>query len=218
MSVAKIAPSLLSADFAALGVEVSKLEQGGAEIIHIDVMDGHFVPNLTFGAQVVKALRLRTRLTLDVHLMIEHPENLLADFLAAGADIITVHAETTRHLPRLLSEIRKGGAKAGVAFNPATPLGSLKYVLGQTDLVLIMTVNPGFGGQTFMPELLPKLKDCRAMLTRLNPACLLEVDGGINLETAPLVCAVGADILVCGQAVFGGGDPVSALAALGRVL
>ena len=205
----KIAPSILSADFARLGEQVAEAEAAGADYIHIDVMDGHFVPNITVGPLVVEAVRQTTRLPLDVHLMIEAPERYIARFAKAGADILTVHVEACPHLHRVVQQIKGLGVKAGVSLNPATPLGSLEEILGDVDLVLVMTVNPGFGGQEFIAGMLSKIRRLRRMLDERGLKCELEVDGGINAETAPEVVAAGANVLVAGQAIFGAEEGVA---------
>ncbi|MFQ6057852.1 MAG: ribulose-phosphate 3-epimerase [Anaerolineae bacterium] len=205
----KIAPSILSADFARLGEQVAEAEAAGADYIHIDVMDGHFVPNITVGPLVVEAVRRVTRLPLDVHLMIEAPERYLARFAQAGADIITVHVEASSHLHRTVEQIRELGGKAGVSLNPATPLSSLEEILEYVDLILLMTVNPGFGGQAFIESMLPKIERLRGMLTERGLDVELEVDGGINAQTAPKVVAAGANVLVAGEAIFGAGVSVA---------
>jgi ribulose-phosphate 3-epimerase len=201
----KIAPSILSADFAALGEAIARVEAAGADQLHVDVMDGHFVPNLTIGPPVVEAIRKRTRLPLDVHLMIEAPERLLAAFVSAGANLLTVHAEACPHLDRTLHQIRELGAKAGVALNPSTPPVVLEYVLDILDLVLIMSVNPGWGGQTFIPSTYAKVRQVRALL---GPRVVdVSVDGGVKLEHAAPLVAHGATVLVAGSFIFGASDP-----------
>ncbi len=198
----KIAPSILSADFARLGEQVAEAAQGGADYIHVDVMDGHFVPNITIGPLIVEAIRPITSLPLDVHLMIEAPDRYIGDFARAGADIITVQWEACPHLHRVIQEIKGLGVKAGLALNPATPVPSLADILPDLDLVLIMSVNPGFGGQAFIPNTIRKLHVLRQMMADQGARCEVEVDGGINAETAPAVVAAGTEVLVAGSAVF----------------
>jgi len=210
-----VAPSILSADFARLGEEVRDAERAGADWIHVDVMDGHFVPNLTFGPAVVAAVRRYTRLPLDVHLMVSRPDDWLEPFVRAGADRISVHAEVCPHLHRTLTRIRELGAKPGVALNPATPLATIEHVLDEIDLVLLMTVNPGFGGQAFIPAVLPKIRALRDMLDRAGKRGVhIEVDGGIYADTARLVAEAGANVLVAGQAIFGQPDRAAAVRAI----
>ena len=201
-----IAPSILSADFSRLGEEVRAVEAAGADVIHIDVMDGHFVPNITIGPLIVKALRPITTLPLDVHLMISEADRYLQDFIDAGADWTTVHVEACPHLHRTLNYIRSQGKKAGAVLNPATSLSTLEYVLGDVDLVMLMSVNPGFGGQSFIESSLEKISRLRAMLDAVNPQAGIEVDGGISPQTIARVAAAGANIFVAGSAVYGSGD------------
>jgi ribulose-phosphate 3-epimerase len=210
----KISPSILSADFARLGAEIRTVEQAGADYIHVDVMDGHFVPNITIGAPVVKSLRDVTQLPLDVHLMIENPDLYIPDFAAAGSDIITVHQEAVPHLHRTIQLIHSLGKKAGVSINPATPASTLEVILEEVDLVLVMSVNPGFGGQSFIPSALGKIKQLREMIERTGRDIELEVDGGVKADNIGEIAAAGADVFVAGSAVFNAPDYTAAIQAL----
>ena len=208
----KIAPSILSADFAALASDIARVEAGGADQLHVDVMDGRFVPNITIGPLVVAAIRKRTRLPLDVHLMIVEPERYVAEFVAAGADMVTVHVEACTHLQRTLAHIRELGARAGVALNPSTPPSALEYVLDDLDLVLVMSVNPGFGGQSFIPSAHRKIRELRKLLGA-RPVDV-SVDGGVKAGLAKSLAEDGASTLVAGSAVFGAADPAAAVRAI----
>jgi ribulose-phosphate 3-epimerase len=203
----RIAPSILSADFAALGDAVAAAERGGADLIHVDVMDGHFVPNLSMGPPVVRSLNKIAKVPLDVHLMIEEPDRYLEAFVRAGAAMITVHVEVLPHLHRTLQAIKELGAKAGVALNPSTPVVALEEIAGDVDHVLVMSVNPGFGGQTFIPRSESKIQAVRALLDRQGSRAAIEVDGGIDSTNAARVVQAGAAILVAGNSIFGTGDP-----------
>jgi ribulose-phosphate 3-epimerase len=213
-SVVRIAPSILSADLGRLAEEIRDVEAGGADWVHVDVMDGHFVPNFTLGPIVLESARRATQLPLDVHLMIDRPGRWVEAYAAAGADVISVHVEGTVHLQRTLAEIRRLGKRAGVVLNPHTPEEAIRYVLGDVDLVLLMTVNPGFGGQDFLPSVLPKVRAVRAMIDAAGLDVELEVDGGITRDTARQVVEAGARMLVAGSAVFGAEDRKGAIAAL----
>ncbi|MDR1701302.1 MAG: ribulose-phosphate 3-epimerase [Sporomusaceae bacterium] len=208
----QIAPSILSADFSRLGEEIIRADQAGADLIHLDIMDGHFVPNLTFGPPVVAAVRQVTKLPFDVHLMVENPQDLLEPFAASGADLLTVHAESSPHLNRLLSKIKELGLRAGIALNPSTPLAAVEEVLDLADMVLLMSVNPGFGGQKFIAGTVEKVRRLRKMIA--GRSIDIEIDGGVNKETAAPLIAAGANILVAGSAVYGASDLKKAIAAL----
>lgn len=213
-----IAPSILSADFAKLGQEIKAVADAGADWIHVDIMDGCFVPNITIGPLVVKAARRSTDLPLDVHLMIEDPDRYIADFAEAGADYISVHVETGAHLHRSIQLITDCGAKPGVVLNPATPLETIEWVLGDIDLVMLMSVNPGFGGQSFIPETIEKIRRLRAMIDSRGLSTLIEVDGGINTETIGSISAAGTNVFVAGSAVYDKDDYAAAIAALRKKL
>jgi len=209
-----IAPSILSADFARLADEVAAVERAGADLLHVDVMDGHFVPNLTVGPPIVEALKKVTKLPLDVHLMITNADTFIPEFAAAGADYLTVHVEACAHLHRTIQSIKERGVKAGVTLNPATPINSLQEILADVDLVLIMSVNPGFGGQKFIPAVLNKIIAARAMLDRIKSPALLEVDGGVKVDNAAKIIAAGATVLVAGSAIFSHPDYAATIAAM----
>lgn len=212
-----LAPSILSADFLVLGREIEAAERGGADLIHLDVMDGHFVPNITIGPPVVKAVKRSARVPLDVHLMIQDPDRYIEAFAEAGAAMMSVHVEVLPHLHRTLMAIKALGVKAGAVINPSTPVSALSEVAMIVDHVLVMSVNPGFGGQTFIPHSIEKIRATRALLDAAGNAAPVEVDGGIDLDTAPLVVEAGAEILVAGQAIFGGGQPAAAAERLKQV-
>ena len=201
-----IAPSILSADFSKLGDQIKSVEDAGADWIHVDVMDGHFVPNITMGPMVVEAVRRVTSLPIDVHLMIENPERYIQDFANAGATMISVQVETCVHLNRVIQLIKEAGSQAGVVLNPSTPLSSIEWILEYVDFVLLMSVNPGFGGQAFIPNTLKKIRDLRKMIQDRGLPTLIEIDGGVNEETISEISAAGADVFVAGSAIFGSND------------
>lgn len=213
-----IAPSILSADFSRLGEEIRTVEAAGADWIHIDVMDGHFVPNITMGPLVVEAVRRLTKLPLDVHLMIETPDRYIADFARAGADLIAVQVETCVHLHRSVQLIREAGVRPGVALNPATPLATIEWILADVDFVLVMSVNPGFGGQQFIPSSLEKIAQLRMMIQTRGLSTLIQVDGGVNAGTIGEVAAAGADVFVAGSAIFGSPDYAATIDSLRRLI
>ena len=210
----KIAPSILAADFARLGEEIAAVEAAGADLLHVDVMDGHFVPNLTIGPPVVKAIKAVTNLPLDVHLMVEQPDALLPDFIDAGSDNLTVHVEACRHLHRTIQSIKDAGVRASVVLNPATSLHALDEILPEVHMVLLMSVNPGFGGQRFLPATLDKIRALKAQIGERQLSVAIEVDGGVKADNAAEICAAGADVLVAGTAVFGQPDYGAAIQAL----
>ena len=212
--VVKIAPSILAADFARLGEEIAAVEAAGADMLHVDVMDGHFVPNLTIGPPVVKAIKAVTKLPLDVHLMVEQPDALLPDFIDAGSDNLTVHVEACRHLHRTIQSIKDAGVRASVVLNPATSLHALDEILPEVDMVLLMSVNPGFGGQRFLPATLDKIRALREQTEQRRLPVAIEVDGGVKADNAAEICAAGADVLVAGTAIFGQPDYGAAIRAL----
>lgn len=210
----KIAPSILSADFARLGSEIEEVDKAGADYIHVDVMDGHFVPNITIGPLIVEAIRPVTKLPLDVHLMIENPDQYIEAFAKAGADIITVHVEACRHLHRTIHHIKSFGIRAGVVLNPATPVDTIKHIISDVDMVLLMSVNPGFGGQKFIPEVLAKITAVKEMAAQKGMDIEIEIDGGVNPETAKLCIEAGATVLVAGSAIYNQDDYAQAISLI----
>ena len=216
--MAELAPSILSADFSALADQVSLIEKGGADYVHMDVMDGAFVPNITFGGLVVRSMVGKTSLPFDVHLMIEHPEHRLQDFVTPQTEFITVHYEACTHLHRVIQQIKSLGVKAGVALNPATPASVLEYILGDVDMVLVMSVNPGFGGQTFIPSAMLKISELDEIRRKNDLSFVIEVDGGADLSNAEALKAVGTDIIVAGSAVFGAEDIVQRTRSFKEIL
>ena len=202
----KIAPSILSADFSKLGEDIERIDKGGADFIHIDVMDGSFVPNISFGLPVIKSIRNRTDKVFDVHLMINNPSNYIDDFIEAGADIITVHYEADKHIDRTINYIKSKGIKAAISLNPGTPTSVLKDLIANLDMVLIMSVNPGYGGQKFIPYCLDKIREIKEFSNKLNPSLLIEVDGGVDKTNVKEIIEAGANVIVAGSAVFNGGE------------
>jgi ribulose-phosphate 3-epimerase len=213
-----IAPSILSADFARLGEEVKAVEAAGADWIHVDVMDGHFVPNITIGPLVVDAVRKVTKLPLDVHLMIENPDQYIPDFVKAGADLISVQVETCIHLNRTLNLIKDAGLRAGVVLNPSTPLGTIEWEMDNIDFVMVMSVNPGFGGQKFIPNTLDKVRKLRQMIDARGKSILIEIDGGVNVDTIGDISAAGVDVFVAGSAIFGSKDYQQTIAVFRKII
>jgi len=214
----KLAPSILDVDFTCLGRELKKIESGGADLIHLDIMDGNFVPNISFGPKMVESIKSITSLPLEVHLMIEKPENHIESFIDAGGDIIIVHYETSKHLDRLIQTINEAGVKSGIALNPATPLSVIEYLINKIDILLLMTVNPGFGGQKFIPEMITKIEKARKIIDNQKKSISLEVDGGINLDNISEVIKAGAEIIVVGQIISKSANPEMTIKKIKNIL
>ena len=214
----KLAPSILDADFTCLEKELRKIESGGADLIHLDIMDGNFVPNISFGPRIVESIKSKTSLPLEVHLMVEKPENHIKSFINAGGDIIIVHYETSKHLERLIQTINEANVKSGIALNPATPLSVIEYLINKIDVLLLMTVNPGFGGQKFIPEMFTKIKMARKIIDNQKKSINLAVDGGINLDNISKVSKAGAEIIVAGQIIFKSANPEMTIKKIKKIL
>jgi len=214
----KLAPSILDADFTCLGTELRKIESGGADLIHLDIMDGNFVPNISFGPRIVESIKSKTSLPLEVHLMVEKPENHIKSFINAGGDIIIVHYETSKHLDKLIQTINEADVKSGIALNPATPLSVIEYLINKIDVLLLMTVNPGFGGQKFIPEMFNKIEMARKIIDNQKKSISLAVDGGINLDNISKVSKAGAEIIVVGQIIFKSTNPVMTIKKIKNIL
>jgi len=214
----KLAPSILDADFTCLEKELRKIESGGADLIHLDIMDGNFVPNISFGPRIVESIKRKTSLPLEVHLMIEKPENHIKSFINAGGDIIIVHYETSKHLDRLIQTINEADVKSGIALNPATPLSVIEYLINKINFLLIMTVNPGFGGQKFIPEMITKIEKARKMIDNQKKSISLAVDGGINLDNISKVIKAGAEVVVVGQIIFKSANPEMTIKKIKSIL